>query len=53
MNLETFYPQCCYRQESRQTIGKLYGVEKEAKGKPSDERVALRQKKAKPIFNEL
>lgn len=34
-------------------IGKLYDVEKEAKGKSPEERVALRQAKAKPIFDDL
>lgn len=34
-------------------IAVLYTVEKEAKGKSPKERVALRQEKAKPIFDEL
>uniref|UniRef100_UPI003908B4C4 IS66 family transposase n=2 Tax=Aliiroseovarius crassostreae TaxID=154981 RepID=UPI003908B4C4 len=34
-------------------IAELYAVEKEAKGKSPEERGALRQEKAKPIFNEL
>jgi transposase len=34
-------------------IGKLYDVEKEARGKSPEERVALRQEKAKPIFDDL
>ncbi len=34
-------------------IAKLYGVEKEARGRSPAERVAIRQKKAKPIFDDL
>ncbi len=34
-------------------IAKLYGVEKEARGCSPAERVAIRQKKAKPIFDNL
>ena len=34
-------------------IADLYAVEKEARGKSPDERVALRHEKAKPIFDEL
>jgi len=34
-------------------IAELYAVEKEARGKTPEERVALRQEKAKPIFDEL
>ncbi len=34
-------------------IAELYAVEKEAKGKSPEERAALRQEKAKPIFDEL
>jgi transposase len=34
-------------------IAKLYAVEKVAKGKPADERVALRMEHAKPVFDEL
>ena len=34
-------------------IAKLYDVEKQAKGKFPEERVALRQEKAKPIFDDL
>lgn len=34
-------------------IAELYAVEKQAKGKTPEERVALRQDKAKPIFDEL
>jgi uncharacterized protein (DUF1810 family) len=39
--------------EAVKRIGKLYDVEKEAKGKSPAERAALRQEKAKPIFDEL
>lgn len=34
-------------------IAKLYDVEKQAKGKSPEERMALRQEKAKPIFDDL
>ena len=34
-------------------ISKLYDVEKQVKGKSPEERVALRQEKAKPIFDDL
>lgn len=39
--------------EAVKQIGTLYDVEKEAKGKSPEERVALRQGKAKPIFDDL
>ena len=39
--------------EAVKRIGKLYDVEKEAKSKSPDERVALRQEKAKPVFDDL
>ncbi len=38
--------------EAVKRIGKLYEVEKEARGKSPEERVALPQEKAKPIFDE-
>ncbi len=34
-------------------IAKLYGIEKEARGRPPDERVKIRQSKAKPVFDDL
>lgn len=34
-------------------IAALYAVEKQARGRPPDERAAIRQKKAMPIFDEL
>lgn len=34
-------------------IAQLYAVEKEARGKSPEERVALRQAKAKPVFDDL
>ena len=34
-------------------VGKLHAVEKEAKSKSPEERVAIRQEKAKPVFDEL
>jgi transposase len=39
--------------EAIDRIGQLYGVEKMTKGKTPDERVAIRQKHAKPIFDDL
>jgi len=39
--------------EAIKRIGKLYDIEKQAKGKSPQERVAVRQEKAKPIFDEL
>ncbi len=40
-------------EEAIRRIAELYGVEKEARGKAPDERVALRQARAKPIFDDL
>ena len=40
-------------EEAIQRIAKLHGIEKEARGHTPEERVQLRQKKAKPIFDEL
>ena len=40
-------------QEAIKRIAKLYAVEKLARGKSPEERVALRQKHAKPIFDDL
>ncbi|WP_120631585.1 IS66 family transposase [Ruegeria sp. EL01] len=40
-------------EEAIRRIAKLYAVEKEARGKLPEERVALRQHKAKPVFDEL
>jgi hypothetical protein len=40
-------------EEAIKRIGKLYAVEKQAKGKLPEERAALRQQKAKPIFDDL
>ena len=34
-------------------VGKLHAVKKEAKSKSPEERVAIRQEKAKPVFDEL
>jgi len=39
--------------EAIRRIAKLYAVEKQARGKSSQERAALRQDKAKPVFEEL
>ena len=40
-------------EEAIKRIGKLYAVEKKAKGKLPEKRAALRQQKAKPIFDDL
>jgi transposase len=40
-------------EEAIRRIAELYALEKEARGKPPDERVALRQSRAKPIFHDL
>ena len=40
-------------EEAIKRIAKLYGIEKEARGHSPAERVAIRQKKAKPIFDDL
>ena len=34
-------------------IAKLYGIEKEVRGRPPDQRQAARQERAKPLFDEL
>ena len=40
-------------EEAIRRIGQLYAVEKEARGSPPDQRTAIRQAKAKPIFDDL
>lgn len=40
-------------EEGIRRIAELYAVEKEARGKSPDERVALRQSKSKPAFDDL
>ncbi|MFK5978123.1 MAG: IS66 family transposase [Rhizobiaceae bacterium] len=40
-------------EEAIKRIPKLYGIEKEVRGNCPEERVVLRQKKAKPIFDDL
>jgi len=40
-------------EEAIKRIAKLYGIEKEVRGSSTAERVAVRQKKAKPIFDDL
>ncbi len=40
-------------EEAIKRIAALYGIEKEARGRSPAERVAIRQKKAKPIFDDL
>lgn len=39
--------------ESLTRIAQLYAVEAEARGKPPDERAAIRQAKARPVFEDL
>ncbi len=39
--------------EALKKIARLYEIEKDARGKPPDERRAIRQEKAKPIFDDL
>ena len=39
--------------EAIERIAALYAVEKEARGKPPDERIRLRQTRARPIFDSL
>jgi len=39
--------------EAVERIADLYGVEKEARGQSPEERAALRQAKAKPVFDDL
>jgi len=40
-------------EEAIKRIAQLYGVEKEVRGQPPDERVKARQSKSKPIFDDL
>ncbi len=40
-------------EETIKRIAQLYGVEKEVRGQPPEARAALRQAKAKPIFDDL
>ena len=40
-------------EEAIKRIAELYGVEKEVRGQPPDERVRIRQRKSKPIFDDL
>ncbi len=40
-------------EEAIKRIAELYAVEKEARGKPPEDRMALRQADAKPIFDDL
>jgi len=40
-------------EEAIKRIAALYGVEKEARGKSPEDRAAIRQEKAKPVFEEL
>ncbi len=40
-------------EEAIKRIAELYGVEKEVRGRPPDERVKIRQRKSKPIFDDL
>jgi len=40
-------------EEAIKRIAALYGIEKEGRGKPSEERATLRQQKAKPLLDDL
>ncbi len=40
-------------EEAIKRIAKLYGIEKEGRGHSPEDRVAIRRKKAKPIFDDL
>ena len=40
-------------EEAIRRIAELYAVEKDARGKAPEDRVALRQTRAKPVFDEL
>jgi transposase len=40
-------------EETIKRIAALYGIEKEARGKSPEKRAAIRQEKAKPLFDEL
>jgi transposase len=40
-------------EEAIKRIAELYGIEKQARGKPPEDRTALRMAKAKPIFDNL
>jgi transposase len=40
-------------EEAIKRIAELYGVEKEVRGQPPGERVRIRQRKSKPIFDDL
>ena len=40
-------------EEALRRIAALYAIEKDARGQPPDERVRLRQKNAKPLFDDL
>lgn len=40
-------------EEAIKRIAKLYGIEKQARGKPPEDRIALRKEKSKPVFDNL
>ena len=40
-------------EEAIRRIAQLYGIEKEVRGQPPDERARIRQRKSKPIFDDL
>ena len=40
-------------EEAIKRIAELYGIEKEVRGQPPDERARIRQRKSKPIFDDL
>lgn len=40
-------------EEAIKRIAELYGIEKEVRGRPPDERTRIRQRKSKPVFDDL
>lgn len=46
-------PGSAIAEEAIKRIAKLYGVEKEVRGRPPDERVKARQRQSKPVFDDL
>ncbi len=40
-------------EEAIKRIAQLYGIEKEIRGRPPDERARIRQRKSKPVFDDL
>lgn len=40
-------------EEAIKRIAELYGIEKESRGRPPDERARIRQRRSKPVFDDL